>query len=113
MLFSGRFCVNVPRDSWGHHSGSGNLCSPAGIEFDAELWNENIDLLHFTPQENTAYSQKSNFHSALYHCIMGKRLVLNKGTTQMNDSNEVSSVNIFYHIKSYIKTRKLAPFYIK
>lgn len=89
-----RFCVKVPRDSWGHHSGSGNLCSPAGIELDADLWNENIDLLHFTPQENTAYSQKSNFHSALYHCIMGKRLVLSKGTTQLNDADEVSSDSI-------------------
>lgn len=90
----GRFCVNVPRDSWGHHSGSGNLCSPAAVELDAELWNENFDFFHFTPQENTAYSQKSNFHSALYHCIMGKRLVLNKDATQINDSNETSSDNI-------------------
>lgn len=89
----GRFCVNAPRDPWSHHSGSGNLCSPASLELYSDLWTENTDLLHFTPQENTAYAQKNNFHSTLYHCIMGKRLVLNKSTTQINDPNEDSIEN--------------------
>nr|CAD7603610.1 unnamed protein product [Timema genevievae] len=54
------------RDLWGHHSNSGDLCSP-GETVDSEG-----DLVQWSA------GRSLNLHSTLYHCIMAKRLVLDK-----------------------------------
>lgn len=70
------------RDSWGHHYSSGDLCSP-GDASEVEqndslgLWNAGNLKIQGDMSHDT---RKYNLHSALYHCIMAKRLVIDKKT---------------------------------
>ncbi|XP_075215639.1 uncharacterized protein LOC142321443 [Lycorma delicatula] len=78
-------CISVPisppavRDSWGYHCSSGDLCSPGDpSENNIEGWGENAADYFKTQGENAIDTRKYNLRSALYHCIMAKRLVLDK-----------------------------------
>ncbi|XP_067002011.2 uncharacterized protein [Anabrus simplex] len=82
------------RDAWGHHCNSGDLCSPGdSTEADGEIWQETPALWNVGNMkiqgEGLPDTRKYNLHSALYHCIMAKRLVLDKQTSfsEIDDSN--------------------------
>ncbi|XP_069672940.1 uncharacterized protein [Periplaneta americana] len=69
----------VHRDSWGHHSTSGDLCSPGeASEMDCDTWGETLVMWNAGNLRVQSEGGKYNLHSALYHCIMAKRLVLDK-----------------------------------
>lgn len=82
------------RDSWGHHCTSGDLCSPGeATDLDCETYGDtlvtwNAGNLRVQNEGGTVDTRKYNLHSALYHCIMAKRLVLDKQTSFSSDGDE-------------------------
>ncbi|PSN53218.1 hypothetical protein C0J52_07998 [Blattella germanica] len=72
------------RDSWGHHCTSGDLCSPGeASDLECDTWGETLVMwnagnLRVQSEGGLMDTRKYNLHSALYHCIMAKRLVLDK-----------------------------------
>jgi hypothetical protein len=85
------------RDSWGHHCTSGDLCSPGETtDLECETYGDalvmwNAGNLRVQNERGMVDTQKYNLHSALYHCIMAKRLVLDKQASFSSDG-DVSSV---------------------
>lgn len=82
------------RDSWGHHCSSGDLCSP-GDTSEIEpgetlaLWNAGNLRIQGEASPDT---RKYNLHSALYHCIMAKRLVMDKKGSLTENGNQCIAV---------------------
>lgn len=82
------------RDSWGHHCSSGDLCSP-GDTSEIEpgethaLWNAGNMRIQ---GEASPDMRKYNLHSALYHCIMAKRLVMDKKGSLTENGNTCIAV---------------------
>lgn len=71
------------RDSWGHHCSSGDLCSPwDASELEScetlALWNASSVRMESKGANDT---RKYNLFSDLYHCIMAKRLVMEKNAS--------------------------------
>jgi hypothetical protein len=89
------------RDSWGHHCTNGDLCSPGeASDLDNETWGEtmmwNSGSLRVQNEGALVDTRKHALHSALYHCIMAKRLVLDKEPSSSNgdESNMVSALYV-------------------
>ncbi|GLH06017.1 Uncharacterized protein GBIM_11541 [Gryllus bimaculatus] len=78
------------RDAWGHHCSSGDLCSPCG-EGEEQCWSDTLALWNSgtlkMQAEGLLDMRTYNLHSALYHCIMAKRLVLDKQAS-LNEIDE-------------------------
>ncbi|KAJ9599218.1 hypothetical protein L9F63_010302, partial [Diploptera punctata] len=83
------------RDLWGHHCSSGDLCSPGeASDLECETWGETLVMwnagnLRVQSEGGLVDTRKYNLHSALYHCIMAKRLVHDKQAsfTDTDESN--------------------------
>lgn len=86
------------RDSWGHHCTSGDLCSPGeASDLENETWGETLMMWNSSNarvlNEGTLVdTRKHTLHSALYHCIMAKRLVLDKQAS-LSDGDESNTVS--------------------
>jgi hypothetical protein len=86
------------RDSWGHHCTSGDLCSPGeASDLENETWGETLLMWNSSNarmQNEGALvdTRKHTVHSALYHCIMAKRLVLDKQAS-LSDGDESNTVS--------------------
>lgn len=79
------------RDAWGHHCTSGDLCSPCGGEGEEQCWSDTLALWNSSTlkiqTEGLLDMRTYNLHSALYHFVMAKRLVLDKQAS-MNEVEE-------------------------
>lgn len=84
-----------PRDSWGHHCTSGDLCSPGeATDLECETWGDtlvmwNASNLKIQNDGGLVDTRKYNLQSALYHCIMAKRLVLDKQASFSNGDEPI------------------------
>ncbi|PNF41400.1 hypothetical protein B7P43_G14429 [Cryptotermes secundus] len=82
------------RDSWGHHCTSGDLCSPGeATDLECETYGDTLVMwkagnLRVQNEGGMVDTRKYNLNSALYHCIMAKRLVLEKQTSFSSDGDE-------------------------
>lgn len=86
---------STAQDNWGYHCSSGDLCSPGDpSENSIEEWGENAADYFSSQGDNSIDTRKYNLRSALYHCIMAKRLVLDKQAS-FTDSEQYNLVSIF------------------
>ena len=89
-----------PRDSWGRHCTSGDLCSPGeATDLECETLGEtlvmwNASNLRVQNEGGMVDTRKYNLHSALYHCIMAKRLVMDKQASFSSDGDESNLVSV-------------------
>lgn len=87
------------RDSWGHHCTSGDLWPPGeASDLDNESWGETLMMwsssnARMQIEGALVDSRKRTLHSALYHCIMAKRLVLDKQAS-LPDGDESNAVSV-------------------
>jgi hypothetical protein len=91
-----------PRDSWGRHCTSGDLCSPGeATDLECETVGEtlvmwNASNLRVQNEGGLVDTRKYNLHSALFHCIMAKRLVLDKQASFSPDGDESNLVSVLH-----------------
>ncbi|GFG30302.1 hypothetical protein Cfor_01534 [Coptotermes formosanus] len=83
-----------PRDSWGRHCTGGDLCSPGETtDMECETLGEtlvmwNASNLRVQNEGGVVDTRKYNPHAALYHCIMAKRLLMDKQASFSSDGDE-------------------------